>query len=313
MGNPVYATVLVVGGCLASLCAAQQDDRDPSAPENRYIDMLSCPVASLRDAYTNIATTVDDKSAGVLDTYAIEKEVLLLCTERQRLLLGIADNDILLRSLLDIAPPMPGAARVTVFSPVGAQPRPLPDLGDLACTRARQNEDTAEPVIMTEAEPPPDEVAATEPAVIVEERLPHEVMETQPVVMPDVAQPGSVVGPACPTVPLPDLEVAWVISAPGGWTASIVDGEGLRWRVRINDTLPGGLQVSRITLRSVFVTDASGDERQLPSAGSRPTGLDVPDDTMVPVEARVSTVPAPDQHSSPAMSGGTLDVILPRQ
>lgn len=118
------ATIALCALLWANTAIAQQapaaDLPSPVLPDG---DIFTCPFDALRTAYEGVLT---DKS--LLNVKAVESEVLMLCTERQRILNSILNNERNLRSLLD---GLSDQAPPPIAADINTQPVIPVDLDDL--------------------------------------------------------------------------------------------------------------------------------------------------------------------------------------
>ena len=168
---------------------------------------LNCPRPHLRELLL-----AEAGAGGAMAALGIEREVLVLCAERQRLVEGLLTGErrlaeLLPRSRLSIRspvplPPEPAAAEVP-------EPQPAPPAPD------------PEPAVADAAEPPPE----PEPAVA-------EAADPAPPPLRDLLPPA-------------EHGWFWLIGSGADLRAGLTDGAEV-WFVRAGDAVPGLGTVSRI-------------------------------------------------------------------
>ena len=254
------------------------------------INEAICPFVLLNKAYLSLA----DDSPSVLDVYAVEKEVLLLCRERQELLLTIARNDLELRTKMGIEA---GSATVPVT---------LPAVEPVECVQ---------PVEESETEPVP----VAEKALGLDEP-PFTTLPLASSLAEVMAEDSSQADMHRCLPPLP-YSLHSIMRVGADWQAQLRTTEGALIRVRQRDTLPDGRIITAIDRVGLTIEDPYGNSENLPLQASQTEVATTPSsttedphatpepDTMItnPPEQDYQAIEEPDN----SLEGGTRDVILP--
>lgn len=202
-----------------------------SSPYGSLADIQACPYKQIRAAYDEAVTGKD-----VLDTLAVEREILILCDERNTLVAKLLEGEQRLTGLLqpDPAPP------VTVTGSTIAAPMPAPDpLDRLGADPSQTAKASASPTIQADT---PQNAAV--PAVLDNATSPP--AQCEPLYATRYVSPGS-------------AETG--ISAQAGITDTVT---GTNLTIKVGDILTGGYVVESIAQAGVTL---SRNDQRLPLPG----------------------------------------------
>ena len=173
---------------------------------------LNCPRPHLRELLL-----AEAGAGGAMAALGIEREVLVLCAERQRLVEGLLTGE---RRLAELLP----RSRLSIRSPVPLPPAPEPEpaVAEVPEPQPEPPAPEPEPAVADAAEPPPE----PDPAVA-------EAADPAPPPLRDLLPPAAEHG------------WFWLIGSGGDLRAGLTDGAEV-WFVRAGDEVPGLGTVSRI-------------------------------------------------------------------
>ncbi|MDE2674029.1 MAG: hypothetical protein OXH65_02865 [Paracoccaceae bacterium] len=200
----------------------------------------TCPHDLLREAYMGLSA--DDPSA--LDIFVVEKEVLLLCEERQQLLLTIARNEIELRELLEIRAPA---------APFVAEAEPL---------RECPSEPTAAEIEDIVIGDEPEGLAAGELVAVFLEAIGQ---LSKPAIQSPEPGPESC-GPHL------DMELFSLTRTGREYRATLRTSDGREFNVTEGDKLPDGSSVAVIDASSVILDIPGGKQSRIGLVNRQGTG-----------------------------------------
>ncbi len=263
-----------------------------------------CPHDLLSKAYLGLA----DESPAVLDIYAVEREVLLLCRERQELLLTIARNDALLREKLNIQPAGRESATLSpVLAPVEQVECIMPEDPIVAIATP-----TEAPLVESVESKGPDR-----PKLLDLERADARDQEDPSAGSDALREPKNQDWCRPPL----SYSLHAVMRAGSHWQARLVTMEGHSLRVKRRDILPDGRIVTDIHARGIEIGDHQGHTEMVPLR-ARPSSLLA--DPAESVSETSMVVPGNRQPANPAgqeplvsdgpvrtFGEGTLDIIEP--
>ena len=172
---------------------------------------LNCPRPHLRELLL-----AEAGAGGAMAALGIEREVLVLCAERQRLVEGLLTGE---RRLAELLP----RSRLSIRSPVPLPPEPEPEppVAEVPEPQPEPPAPDPEPAVADAAEPPPE----PEPAVA-------EAADPAPPPLRDLLPPA-------------EHGWFWLIGSGADLRAGLTDGAEV-WFVRAGDEVPGLGTVSRI-------------------------------------------------------------------
>lgn len=257
------------------------------------LNELVCPFDLLKQAYLGLG----DDSPQVLDVYAVELEVLLLCRERQDLLLTIARNDELLRKNMNIRERGVGPEPFTIpnFPPIqqAAMECPTPTIKEV--------EQSEGEVVDAELEVEEHESVNAGPGneEVVTDFVPQES---------SIPQVGQIILDRC----LPPLtyQLHSIMRTGANWKARlrIVNGEIIT--VSLRDKLPDGRIVTGIDRSGLVITDVNDNSEllSLPAAQTIPFDRSTANNDGLAIDTSAGRE---GMENPPAFGDGTMDVITP--
>lgn len=258
-------------------------------------NVAACPFELLARAYSDFI----DETPHVLDVYALEKEILLLCQERQQLLQIIAQNDARLQLLMNIE---------ADNNPVPADT--LPQEECIQPEEAAAEQSTTD--VQLESVTPPVRPTPDEPLSEAEPFLEGSTGDQTD------ARSGVTDRNQAACQPPEQYEVHSVVRTGPSWQARLRTREGELLRVRLLDYLPDGRRITGIDRLAVTITDAGGDSTRMTFAAARDKPEASPSregEGIIPDRSGGRETPDHHQESGDVSDSvdGTLDVIQPQR
>ncbi len=303
----LFVGLLFLMGIYPGLTLAQNVPLFGSSPTEKNDrdngNLAICPHELLSKAYLGLA----DESPAVLDIYAVEQEVLLLCRERQELLLTIAKNDQLLREKLNIQP----AGSLSVSTP--------PVVASVEPVECIPSEQQVMDRIETGQGTNSGDTDGENVSSLEQSSSQNEEMDTSDPASVDLSEQEGL--HRC-LPPLP-YSLHSLMRVGSHWQARLRTAEDRTIDVKLRDSLPDGRIVTDISGRGIEISDFWGNSERLPLQARPSSTLDEPDGKGTDQSTQPSTDPGISDMTAEGtgqeivpdmMSGnGTRDVILPSQ